>query len=566
MQLLVLLTLLYSLSALSYQSSVTDNQNQIKWNYTNVPVRIINTASSLPTSTAVIDQAIAEWNAATTFQIQRSSSGKNQIIFLEDFSKYGSAVLGVTEVSYASSGVINSATIYLNEQNYNFKATPGMSHGSAVYLKDVITHEVGHFLGLAHSEVLNSSMFYQNYPGQSQLGADDKSGIRSKYDTGYGKIYGYVKGGSHVGILGVHVQAISRSKGEAVASITDENGYFEISGLDLEDTYYLYTSNLKNLDSLPSYLSNIQTEFCPSAFVSSFFSQCGRENDGTAIGISLNSSQNEVDVGTVSINCSLRIKEEYVYEKLQSSFNVLEIFNYSSTPQMEKTHVGFFNPNELSESIFKGSDKLSIDLSGFPITGNKYLKLRLISQPLGNAVEYSMTVTKNNSTVSGPYLKSWDPQGTYHLDLEALEILSANSADNKFEIEIKAKKLTNANALYSIPDFAKFGSTKDLPYLLVMSIETLSGPVIDTGANLSDNSSCLDAPFTYAVAKSKATSNENSSSSTQAAGAVATCATIDPPSSGPGQGPGQFLGLLMGGFLLSALPSRLAKRNKKILS
>ena len=565
MQLLVLFTLFYSLSGLSYQSSVTDSQNQIKWNYTNVPLRIVNTASSLSTSTAIIDQAIAEWNAATTFQIQRTSTGKNQIIFLEDFSRYGSAVLGVTEVSYAPSGDINSATIYLNEQNYNFTATPGMSHGSTVYLKDVVTHEMGHFLGLAHSEVLDSTMFYQNYPGQSELGADDRSGVRSKYDTGYGKIYGHVKGGSHIGILGVHVQAISRSSGKAVAGITDENGYFEINGLDLKDTYYLYTSNLKNLDSLPSYLANIQTEFCPSAFVSSFFSQCGRENDGIAQGVSLNSIENEVDVGEVSINCSLRIKEDYVYEKLQSSFSNLEIFNYLISPQMEKTHVGFFNPRDLSETVFKGPDKLSIDLSGYPSASNKYLKLRLISQPLGNAVEYSMTVTKNGSTVSGPYLKTWDPQGVYHLDLEALLPLSANGEQNKFEIEIKAKKLSSLNTTYSIPDFLKFGSTQNLPYLLVMSIETTSGPVIDTGVEMSDNSSCLDAPFTYAVAKSKATSNETSSNTTQAA-AVATCATIDPPSSGPGSGPGSFLGVLVLGFFLSALPSKFSKRSKKILS
>jgi hypothetical protein len=176
-----------------------------------------------------------------------------------------------------------------------------------------------------------------------------------------------------------------------------------------------------------------------------------------------------------------------------------------------------------------------------------------------------MTVTKNGSTVSGPYLKTWDPQGVYHLDLEALLLLSANGEENKFEIEIKAKKLSSLNTTFSIPDFLKFGSTQNLPYLLVMSIETTSGPVIDTGVEMSDNSSCLDAPFTYAVAKSKATSNETSSNTTQAA-AVATCATIDPPSSGPGSGPGQFLGVLVLGFFLSALPSKFSKRSKKILS
>ena len=566
MHLLVLLTLLYSLSGLSHQSSMTANQNSLKWNYTNVPLRIMNTSSSLASSTVLIDQAIAEWNAASAFQMQRTSTGKNQIIFSDNFSKYGSAVLGVTEVSYSTAGVINSATIFLNEDNYNFTATPGMAYGNTIYLKDVVTHELGHFVGLAHSEVLNSTMFYQNYPGQAELAADDKAGIRSKYDTGYGKISGHVQGGNHIGILGVHVQAISRRSGEAVSGVSDEKGYFEISGLDLEDTYYLYTTNLKNLDSLPSYLSNIQTEFCPTAFVSSFFAQCGRENDGTAQGISLSSLQSEVDVGSVSINCSLRIKQDYVYEKLQSVFSNLEIFNYSLEPQMEKTHVGFFKPSELSTTVFKGSDKLSIDLSGYADSANKYLKLRLISQSLGNAVEYSMTVTKNDTLVSGPYQKTWNSEGTYHLDLQATQALSTNVGENKFAIEIKAKSLTNTGSTYSVPDFLKFGSIQNLPYLLVMSIETIGGPVIDTGSNLSDNSSCLDAPFTYAVAKSKATTNESSSSAGQAAAGVAACGTIEPPSSGPGSGPGSFLILIVAGFFLSAVPSRLSKRNKKILS
>jgi predicted Zn-dependent protease len=559
MRLLLLLTFLYSLPVLSHQSSVTSSQKEIKWNYSNVPIKVLNNSTTLSSvSTAnLIDQAIAEWNGASSFKIQKVSSSNNQIRFVSNFAMYGSAVVGVTEVNYNSSGVINTASILLNEENYNFTATPGMALGNNVYLKDVVTHELGHFVGLGHSEVLNSSMFYQNFPGQSELAADDKAGVKTKYGSGHGKISGHVQGGNHIGILGVHVQAISRKTGEIVAGISDVDGFFEIDGLDLNDTYYIYTSKLKNLSSLPSYFANVQTEYCPASYVGSFFSKCGREHDGMAQGISLTTSQKNIYVGEVSINCGLRIQADYVYEKLQTAFSSVEVFNYSSDPRMEKTHVGFFKPSELTTTGFTAGEKLTIDLSGYSLPSNKFLKIRLISQPLGNAVEYTMTV---NSAAS--YGKTFNLEGTYKLDLVATEALSVIPSSNIFEVEIAAKKLSGFYASYSIPDFSTFGSVDDLPYLLVMSIETIAGPEIDTGLILSDNASCLDAPFTYTVQKSTANSDEESASKGAAA---ATCATIDPPS-GPGSGPGQFLGVLCLGFLLSTLPSRLVKRHKKILS
>lgn len=562
MRLLFLLTILFSLPVLGYQSSVTSTQKEIKWNYSNVPLKIINNSTSLPSSGTLIEQAIAEWNAASTFQIVPASSSSSKIQFVSDFSIYGSAVVGLTQVSYATSGVVNNASILLNEQHYDFTATPGMAVGNTIYLKDVVTHELGHFLGLSHSEVLNSSMFYQTFPGQSELSADDKAGVKSKYSSGHGTISGYVKGGNHIGIFGVHVQAISRKNGDSIAGITGEDGFFEIAGLDLNDTYYLYTSPLKNLDALPSSYASSQTEFCPSAYVSSFFGKCGRENDGFAQGISLTSSQTNVDIGSVSINCSLRVQEDYVYEKLQSSFSTLEVFNYDLEPRVEKSYVGYFNPNDLTTTSFTASDKLKIDLSGYASASSKFLKIRLVSQPLGNGVEYLMTVKKNGITL-GTYGKTIKPEGTYNLDLVAAAGLSTSLATNVFEIEISAKKLSSFSASYSIPDFIKFGSVQNLPYLLVMSLETVAGPVMDTGDVLSDNSSCLDAPFTYAVEKSTANSDEDISKAGSAA--AASCGTIEPPS-GPGPGSGAFLALLLLGFFISALPSRFMKRDKKILS
>jgi hypothetical protein len=526
----------------------------------------MNTSSSLPASTFWIDQSIAEWNAYSAFNVERVSTGINQISFSNNFSIYGSAVIGVTEVSYGSSGAIKSASIFLNEQNYNFTATPGMPFGNTIYLKDVVTHELGHFIGLSHSEVLNSSMFYQTFPGQSELGADDIAGIRSKYDSGYGKISGHVKGGNDIGILGVNVQAISRKSGEAIASITNEEGAFEINGLDLGDTYYLHTSKLKNLDALPSYLATVQTAFCPSAYVASYFSQCGRVYDGIAQGISLSSSQTEVDVGDVSINCSVRVQEDYVSEKLRGSSLPLEIFNYSLEPRLEKTHVGYFRLSELTTNTFSSADNFTVDLSGYAAVTGKYLKLRLISQPLGHAIEYSMIV-KKNSAVVGSFRRTANSEGTYKLDLAGNHALSVSTATNTFEIEIKAKKFSigddnDYDYNYAIPDFLNFGSVQNIPYLLVMSLETISGPLVDTGVTLSDNASCLDAPFTYAVEKSNAKADEEAATSEQVAAPV-SCGTIDPPS---GPGPGSFLVILSLGFLLTILPCRFLKRHKKILS
>lgn len=564
MQLFLWLALIISLPVMSHQTSRTASLKELKWNYTNVPLRITNSSSTLPAANNIIDQSLAEWNSASSFKFQRGNTGVNQITFTSDFSMYGSAVVGLTELGYATSGTISSARVLLNEQHYNFVESPGMAYGNNIYLKDVVTHELGHFVGLGHSEVLNSTMFYQTFPGQSEISADDKAGIRNKYDSNFGKISGYIMGGSHIGILGVHVQAISRKTGEAISSTSDQNGYFEIGGLDLGDTYYLYTSKLKFLEALPSYFANVQTDFCPASYVSAFFSQCGHQNDGIAQGITLTGSQKNINVGEVSINCTLRANESYLQQKISSTFNNVEVYNYGLDVKNEKSYTGYFNLTDLNDITYSAPDKLSIDLSALPSPAGKNLKIRLISQPFGNPIEYSMVVKKAGFTVAGsPYSRSMNPEGTLKLDLVSTNSLTIDGNSNTFEIEISARKLSNSATYISIPDPTHFASLQTSPYLLVMSVETGNVPELDTGLLLSDNHSCLDAPFTYAVANSTAKSDETSSGGSSAAAAGASCGTIDPPS---GPGPGSFMGIMSLGFLLSALSVIFVKRGKNFLS
>ena len=547
--------------AYAHQTSVTSSQTPIRWNASVIPIQIINNSTSLLTSESLIEQSINEWNTASSLGIMEVSSSRNQIKFSQDFSIYGSAVVGVTEVNYGTNGIINTASILLNEQNYNFTSTMGIASGNNVYLKDVVTHELGHFIGLNHSEVLNASMFYSTFPGQSDLAADDKAGIRSKYDSGYGTISGSIKGGDHVGVFGAHVQAISRNTGEAVGAITNEDGRFTISGLDLNDTYYLYNSPLKNLSALPSYLANVQTDFCPGSYLGSFFTVCGRENDGLPQGINLTSSAPKVDVGEITISCSLRTQEDYTFEKIQPSFQAVEILNYSFEPRHEKAFVGFFRANELSTLVYTPADKLIVDLRSVSSPGSKSVSIQLISHALGNMVEYNVIVKQNGSVVynSNKVLTSYN---IYQLDLGAELALSTNAANNFFEIEIKAKKLTETLALYSIPDATNFGSKQHLPYLLMMSLKSGAGLIMDSGSSLSDNSSCLDAPFTFPVEKAKFNTDEESKTAAAAA-SVAGCGTIEPPQ---GPGPGSFFLLSTLGFLFSYLAISLSKKGKNFLS
>lgn len=561
-----LLLVLFSSMAFAHQTSVTSGGSKLRWTTRTIPVAIVPNSSSLTTTDAnnIILQSLNEWNSSTTMRLQNVSSSSNEIRFERDFSMYGSAVVGVTELSYSSSGVIQKAVVRLNEQNYQFSASPGFQPFGRIYLGDVVSHELGHFFGLSHSEVLNSTMFYSTYPGQSSLSPDDKAGIRAKYDTGYGTIYGYIKGGHQIGVLGAHVQAISLKTGESIAALSDETGYFEIGGLDLNDTYYLYSSPLRNLNSLPGYFANVQNNFCPGLYVGSFFTACGRENDGAPQGITLTSSRPSVNIGVMTINCTVKSNADYDYEKVQSSFTEVNVFNYAYEARSEKAFVGYFRSGQVTTGAFSSADKLQIDLRNYTDLGGttKYLKVDLISQSLGTPLEYYLDIKQGGISVGGtPLTKSLRvPEGSYNLDLHTLIPLSLTANQNLFDVEIKAKKLSVPDLAYSIPAYTQFSSSQSMPYLVVMSLYTGASPILHTDAILSDNSSCLDAPFTYAVTRAKSLSHDDAAS--EAAPAAAACGTIDPPSSGPSSG----VPLIALGFMLAALVSQLAKRTKNFLS
>lgn len=552
--------LLITSSAWANQSSVTSSGKKLRWDVSQVPIMVQTNTTDLPSTkiSHLVSQSMNEWNSTGAITLQASSASNNTISFLQDFSRYGSSVIGITEVSYGPTGSIQQAQVYLND-NFQFVSTPSVSSGLQVFLGDVVTHELGHLLGLAHSEVLNASMFYSNFQGQSTLGSDDKAAIRAKYSSGFGKISGFMKGGKSIGVLGVHVQAFSRKTGESISAVTNDAGFFEIDGLDLNDTYYLYSSPVKNQQSLPGYYSNTQTQFCPTSYVGSFYQSCGKDNEGLPSAINLTAMRHQVFLPSVTINCNLKAQDEYSYQKLQPSFAPMTVFEYESlAPKHEQSFVGFF-PTPTSDNWMK-EEILKIDLAQFPSSqvSGKRLKIKLLAQAFGNLLEYDMRFERNGVEIpSSRKSMSQTPIGTYNIDLTQDFALSTNANENIFTIILRARRLPAVFVNRTYPSSELFTSTKSLPHLIVASIETASGPIVDTQSLLSDNESCLDAPFTYTVkgtaelAEVKSTSSGDSS--------IASCGTIEPPTGGSG---GSSIALLALGFIFAQLLSR----TKKFLS
>lgn len=105
----------------------------------------------------------------------------NVIMFQDDFWPHHPGALAVTCVTMnLDTGEILDADIELNTPYFDF-ALPGETRGED--LRTVLTHEVGHFLGLNHSHVDGSVMFesYESDLIFSSLSDDDIAGICETY-------------------------------------------------------------------------------------------------------------------------------------------------------------------------------------------------------------------------------------------------------------------------------------------------------------------------------------------------------------------------------------------------
>ncbi|MCP4867793.1 MAG: matrixin family metalloprotease [Proteobacteria bacterium] len=92
----------------------------------------------------------------------------------------GSGVLAVTYPSWNGSCDLTSATITMNEQHHNWS-----SNGSANDAQSVMTHEVGHYVGLDHNASTSSSIYWSYSGGTTErtLYCDDTAAMCTLYPS-----------------------------------------------------------------------------------------------------------------------------------------------------------------------------------------------------------------------------------------------------------------------------------------------------------------------------------------------------------------------------------------------
>src|SRR5690606_18671915 len=100
---------------------------------------------------------------------------------------------------------------------------------------------------------------------------------------------------------------------------------------------------VRNLNSLPTYFKGTRNNFCPASYVGSFFSRCGKEFEGRPLGIALSDTVTEVDVGVVTINCSLKSNLQYNDVKINNGSPVVSLFEFDPfNPEVTSSFVGWF--------------------------------------------------------------------------------------------------------------------------------------------------------------------------------------------------------------------------------
>lgn len=161
------------------------------WAQTPVPVRVYTAGNSTITDsdggvTAVVG-AVRAWavvGSATTSQAAVRGSAPATIMLNNNGRICSGSCLAATLTGYYSGNTIYDADVYTNTKYKFYSSRESDGCSSEFDIDGIMVHEVGHVIGLGHSNVSGSTM----YPSVSScnsanrtLEADDLAGMRALY-------------------------------------------------------------------------------------------------------------------------------------------------------------------------------------------------------------------------------------------------------------------------------------------------------------------------------------------------------------------------------------------------
>lgn len=140
-----------------------------------------------------VDLATLEEQSTCTEPLYRDDGGNvNTIMFVQDWGErmYDPAAFAVTTVWHRrTTGEILDVDMEVNERRGPYGICPpdGCRDARTVDLENVLTHELGHYLGLAHTTDPTATMFASAVAGETSkrdLARDDVEGICAVYPPG----------------------------------------------------------------------------------------------------------------------------------------------------------------------------------------------------------------------------------------------------------------------------------------------------------------------------------------------------------------------------------------------
>lgn len=220
-----------------------------------------------------------EFAGSTTNAVSNAGDNRNVIHWVD--SNIGTGVFAVTITTFnTTTGQIVDADMELNDRDFTWDTLGPTSTTGIIgraMIENVVTHEIGHFIGLDHPMNSQSTLFFASSPGlidQTTLEVDDRAILVNDYssptitDPSLGTVQGSVSDSSNPR-FGCGVTLIDASTGANVVGHVTEGspGPFTLGSFTIEGVppgnYIAYALPIEK-DALGSYYGSAFTSFYPT--------------------------------------------------------------------------------------------------------------------------------------------------------------------------------------------------------------------------------------------------------------------------------------------------------------
>lgn len=219
-----------------------------------------------------------EFAGSTTNAVTNASDGRNVIRWVDTGIAAGVFAVTITTFDTTTAKLLD-ADMELNDRDFTWDTLgPAGTQGviGRAMIENVVTHEIGHFVGLDHAANARGSLFFQSGPGlisSVSLETDDRAAIISDYaspdhpNPSLGSVAGMVDNGT-AGQFGVEVLLVDIATGRnVVGGITEGTpGPFTLGSYSIKSVppgNYVALAWPTNKGALGAYYQTAFTNFTP---------------------------------------------------------------------------------------------------------------------------------------------------------------------------------------------------------------------------------------------------------------------------------------------------------------